>query len=276
MKDTWEQYWRGTGHRRIPDLALDREYRGFYWTLLEPRLLELHGRIEGLRTIEVGSGMGVLSLLLGLRGARPTLVDFSPGALAAARDLFSRHGVRAEYVEADLLRLPEAFFESYDVTLSLGTGEHFEDQDRRRFWEVHWRLLRCPGLLFASVPNANCLPYRLFDRLSRMAGRWDACPEVPYSRSDIRRVFTDLGLENSEVVGSPFFKDCCYFLLGGGAKAMGGLLLSLVPGGRSAAGVERRKRLYRYVDRKAARFPDWRSPCDDRWGYGLVAVATRV
>jgi methylase of polypeptide subunit release factors len=60
--------------------------------------------VAGKRALDVGTGTGVLALLLARAGARVTATDLSPAAVACARENAERLGLadRIEVVEADL------------------------------------------------------------------------------------------------------------------------------------------------------------------------------
>jgi SAM-dependent methyltransferase len=67
--------------------------------------------VAGKRALDVGTGTGVLALLLARGGAHVTATDLSPAAVACARENASRLGLadRIEVVEADLF--PEGRFD---------------------------------------------------------------------------------------------------------------------------------------------------------------------
>ena len=67
--------------------------------------------VAGKRALDVGTGTGVLALLLARAGATVTATDLSPAAVACARENAGRLGLgdRIEVVEADLY--PEATFD---------------------------------------------------------------------------------------------------------------------------------------------------------------------
>jgi SAM-dependent methyltransferase len=263
----WERFWKSTGSVRSRDLDVRREFRGFYWRLLEPRLLAKHGALAGLRSIELGSGAGTLSLLLSLRGARVTLIDRSGAALAAGRALFEAHGATAEFIEGDLFTYAATAAGRFDLTVSLGTGEHFVGDERRRFWEVHRDLLAPGGLAFVSVPNAACPPYRMYMALSQRLGFWDIGIEVPYSRREVRAILDDVGgIGPVAFASSPIANDSAYFLAGSAAKLAGAIAL---PRSRRPAWNTR-------VDRTLKCIPPIPGPLDRAWGYSLVALFERA
>jgi methylase of polypeptide subunit release factors len=63
----------------------------------------------GRRALDVGTGSGVLALVLARAGARVTATDLSPAALASAAEDAARLGLQIEPVQADLF--PEGRFD---------------------------------------------------------------------------------------------------------------------------------------------------------------------
>lgn len=79
----------------------------------------LLGDISGARVLHLQCHFGMDTLRLALMGARVTGVDFSPKAIAAARELAAALGVRATFVESDVTRLGSEVPESsYDVVFT--------------------------------------------------------------------------------------------------------------------------------------------------------------
>lgn len=102
--------WRRRG-LAIPALGGERIHahygvyapiRGEYVDLVARAIAEWP--VAGKRALEVGTGTGVLALVLARAGARVTATDLEPRAVACARENASRLGVadRVEVVEADL------------------------------------------------------------------------------------------------------------------------------------------------------------------------------
>lgn len=71
--------------------------------------------VAGLRILHVQCHIGFDSITFARRGARVTGVDFSPVALAKARDLASRAGVEIEWCEADACELPAELAGRFDL-----------------------------------------------------------------------------------------------------------------------------------------------------------------
>ena len=66
------------------------------------------GRLDGLRVLHLQCHIGTDTLSLSRLGGTVTGLDFSPSALAAARDLADRAGHAVRYVQSELYAAPEA------------------------------------------------------------------------------------------------------------------------------------------------------------------------
>jgi SAM-dependent methyltransferase len=76
----------------------------------------------GLDLLHLQCHIGTDTLSWARLGARVTGVDFSPAALEAARDLATRAGLAARFVESDVARADEVIDEKFDVVYtSIGT-----------------------------------------------------------------------------------------------------------------------------------------------------------
>lgn len=116
----------------------------------------LEGCKKGDRTLEFGCGKGAMSALLAIhKEAKPTLVDFSPRALAYARRLFHLAGIRGRFIESDFTKLPLKD-ESVDFICGKGVLEHvpgYITGARKGLKELH-RVLRPGGRIVFTVPNS--------------------------------------------------------------------------------------------------------------------------
>ena len=105
--EAYARYVRGPSTLELRD-RVERESRGFLQLIDENKERFLPDRSwQGLRVVELGGGMGGLSMQLARRGAQVTLVDFAPHALELARQLFSTQGLEINTVCLDLGR-PDA------------------------------------------------------------------------------------------------------------------------------------------------------------------------
>jgi len=116
--------------------------------------------IEGLRFVDIGSGMGTFTIEASRRGARATGIDLAPAALEAARQVSARESVSAAFVRADAAELPVAT-DSTDIVLAADFTEHLDDVTLGRVLREARRSLRSGGRLVLYTPNRA----HIFERL---------------------------------------------------------------------------------------------------------------
>jgi predicted nicotinamide N-methyase len=89
-----------------------------YWAELWPAGLalarELPERLDGVRVVELGCGLGVPSLVAAARGAHVTAVDWATDAIALLRENAAWNNVSVDAVHADWRR----FEGSFDLALA--------------------------------------------------------------------------------------------------------------------------------------------------------------
>ena len=76
---------------------------------------EAVGDVAGLDVLHLQCHLGFDAVTFAQRGAHVVGADFSPAALAKARDIAARAGVEVEYVEADSTALPVSLHDRFDV-----------------------------------------------------------------------------------------------------------------------------------------------------------------
>ncbi|MCF2530320.1 class I SAM-dependent methyltransferase [Yinghuangia soli] len=80
--------------------------------------VELAGDVAGRDLLHLQCHFGMDTLSWARRGARVTGVDFSPVAVARARDLAERAGLEAEFIEADTQALPASLAGRFDLVVA--------------------------------------------------------------------------------------------------------------------------------------------------------------
>jgi ubiquinone/menaquinone biosynthesis C-methylase UbiE len=171
--------------------------------LVEQRL----GSFDGLKSIEIGAGLGDFSLLLNWAGADTTLSDYSDEAISKAQVRFREHGATAQFVKADMLNAPSTLSDAHDISFSLGLAEHFEGNDRYRIIEAHARVLRSGGLTFISVPYRYSFPYRIWMAYLIWRDKWPYGVEIPFSKREIRELAEQSGMTTVGFIQSSFWAD---------------------------------------------------------------------
>ena len=143
----WDE--RAPAHLESPDyhaaeLIADPQYLSEVVRFDLPRL----GDIRGLRGVHLQCHIGTDTLSLARLGARMTGLDFSPAAIAAARELAARSGTPAQFVVADVHAAPGVLgYGCFDLVVT-GIGALCWLPDIRRWAGVVAQLLAPGGRLF--------------------------------------------------------------------------------------------------------------------------------
>ena len=107
------------------------------------------GPVAGKSLLHLQCHFGQDTLSWARLGANVTGVDFSPEAIAAARNLAEQAGVQAEFIEADVLDLPKSLDGRFDIVFtSFGTIGWLPDLDR---WAAGIRRALKPGGFFYMI-----------------------------------------------------------------------------------------------------------------------------
>ena len=193
-----------------------RESRGVRGRKILAYINKYLGNSRGIKTIEVGSGLGVYSFILGLRGAAVTLMDYSKEALSLAEINFSSSGLTASFLRMDALALDPNLRQQFDVAMSFGTIEHFEGEERLRMARAHFDLVRPGGLVIISVPNRLFFPHEILNFFLHRKNKWPLGYERSFSRQELLRLAGQIGLKKVKVCGSAFITDIIrYFFVFG-------------------------------------------------------------
>jgi len=126
------------------------------------------GRTQDLRILEVGCGVGGITLPLGALGAQVTGIDLDAGDVAELRDRAVHQGlVNVETFVGDAYAFETQ--ERFDVAIASEVFEHLEEPGRLA--EVLAAHLRPGGLLLVTTPNGYG-PWEQVNSLKLIPRRW--------------------------------------------------------------------------------------------------------
>ena len=110
--------------------------------------------LRGSSLLEVGGGRGASTFALAEQGARVTVVDVDPRAVAAGTRPLATASLRAHRVVGDAAALPLRSGARFDAVLFWASLEHMTLDERRAALAAAWSLLDPSGLLVViEAPN---------------------------------------------------------------------------------------------------------------------------
>lgn len=145
---------------------------------------------DGARLLEVGCARSAwLPYFRREFGFRVAGLDYSEIGCRQARAVLARAGVEGEIVLGDLFDPPDRILGAFDVVVSFGVVEHFDDTAAAL--RAMARLLRPEGLLFVNIPNLA----GVLGPLQRLLHRETYELHVPMDREALARAHREAGLE---------------------------------------------------------------------------------
>lgn len=127
-----------------------------YWYILDFLHQACRDGFSGLKVLDVGCGVGSISLYLASQGARVTGIDISPRAIAIANQAKKDTDLRTVAFRQSALRAePRA----YDLIVCFEVIEHIKNDGA--FVKQLCANLKSKGLLVLSTPSKDNLLYRL-------------------------------------------------------------------------------------------------------------------
>lgn len=142
--------------------------------------------------LELGSGTGELSAILGIHNRKPHLLDFSDGNIDFAKKLFKELGFEGQFYSGDILEGVPLKTNSIDLVWSSGLLEHFSEEQIAEILKESVRI--CKKGVMSLVPNANSIFYRVGKFKMEQEGTWSYGKEVP--KFTMKDYFKAAGLKN--------------------------------------------------------------------------------
>lgn len=213
-KELWDNLWSGDSKSlQEHKFNLTIEERGTVWRGIKETIEKNFSNISQLNVVELGAGCGCYSALMAKMVHKVTMIDYSDSAIKKSKQFYEFLGIsNIEYINADALCLPMALYNQYDVSMSFGLAEHFQNNDRKSIIKSHFDLLKQDGLSFISVPNLHCLPYLIWKKKRELSNRWHFGLEIPYSRKELKLICKELNINQYHFIGSSFLSSFNFIL----------------------------------------------------------------
>ena len=149
------------------------------------------------RSLEVGCGSARMSAMLAAQGYDTVCLDFSGTALTSARRNYDTVGAAGVLTQGDAYHLP--FRDgSFDVVLSAGLLEHFEDP--QPIVNEMVRTLRPGGVFYSDIVPRKFSLFRSLNFLTLGGSRQSALIyERGFTKAEIRSMLRDAGCGEVDV-----------------------------------------------------------------------------
>jgi hypothetical protein len=190
--------------------------------VIKREILKHFGTFRGLRFVELGAGIGKMSILMDILGGQTTLIDYNESVLKRVHEVQGFFGCEPDLLLENALALPASICGQYDVVMSFGLAEHFLGEERTAIFHSHHKLAKKHGIVVISVPNALGFSYRLSHEISKVLGKWPkGLPEVPFTRKELKNIALRIGLTDIRISGgNRFLWDFNYFLIDNAKQAI--------------------------------------------------------
>jgi 2-polyprenyl-3-methyl-5-hydroxy-6-metoxy-1,4-benzoquinol methylase len=135
-------------------------------------LMTAIGDVAGDRVVDLGCGIGHLSVYLATQGARVTGLDIGANLVEAARRLAEISGVRADFERVDIKTLPFPP-ESVDLVVGIDVLHHLSEQDLALVFAETHRVLRPGGRAIFTEPVEDSRTFNFVQNLVPAGNRGD-------------------------------------------------------------------------------------------------------
>jgi len=183
-RSVWDQVWKKVTIESLMNALHENSGNPMIETHLPYVQKLLTDRDNGDLVLDAGCGLGQWVFYAEELGHQAIGIDIALDALRRAKEWGFRQSFTAEFVLADVRRLPFRD-DVFDCVLSFGVIEHFHGpvsilKEKRR-------VLNRGGKLLATVPNVFC-SHTILRPIQRALGVWALGYETSYSPTRFRKI----------------------------------------------------------------------------------------
>lgn len=155
------------------------------WFQIREHLTKYFGNLAGLKSIELGCGLGKLSVILNTLGVETTLLDSNLTAIEGAKKVHEFFECNSKFIHSDALDV-EHISGKFDISLSVGTAEHFTGENRRKYIFNHIRVLKPKGIAIIWAQHKYGISFNAMHFLYK---KFKRIPDYPYEEQFTKREF---------------------------------------------------------------------------------------
>ena len=203
--DHWDSLWQNTTDKQEDRYTLEKEKHTVRWEKMLKHIKHKYKNLKDKKAIELGAGLGTYSALMAKQGINVDVLDYSPIAIIRAKAFYKHNQLSANFIEADALKLPKELHGKYDISVSIGTAEHFLGKNRYQIIKSHFDVLKPGGLAFVSVPNKLNIPYITHKWAFEQLGLWPWGEEYPFTPNELLTYANKLNTQSPHVFGESFY-----------------------------------------------------------------------
>lgn len=138
---TWTEYYK--------DGSNLKDFLGNYYSY---EFFEEMIKRKPKKILEIGSGTGVMGILLDHLGFKVTSIDTEEGVVKIAKENNKKFNGKVDFKQGDGFNL-KFKNNSFDISFSQGLYEHLSNREIKRITDEQLRV--CKDAIFVSVPNKN-------------------------------------------------------------------------------------------------------------------------
>ncbi len=146
----WDEVWNNKYSVERNVYEFNKAKKSAHWIRMKRLLIKEFGSLKGLKSVEIGAGSGMYSLILASEGVNVTVLDYSPKAIEVSKLLFKSNNLKAKFIQEDAFKINKKlpFFLCIFLCL-LVTAEHFIGANRLKFIKnLHFVCIEGGGVNF--------------------------------------------------------------------------------------------------------------------------------
>ena len=187
----WDSIWNNSNNLTVDIELLKSQIKitkqSKKWKIYTDIVTEKFGGWHNVVSIEIGAGMGWHSMVAETEGAKVFLLDYSEAAIELAKKRFRLLNISAEYISGNAFDIQKHRNVDFNLSWSFGTAEHFSEELRQDFFNLHFQYINLNGVAIISCPYKYAINYRIWMYYAKKYNVWEFGLEIPFSKKEFLR-----------------------------------------------------------------------------------------